>query len=108
MSKKCDACGLISDVAPMIYVRTTNGGLSLCRQCLDDINRKNPALEVMARRGWAAFRHPGNKKWYARFDSPGFETILAREDKGYVHYHDNPLAALVAADCWYAEHVEQW
>lgn len=45
MSTKCEACGLISDTAEYIRVRTTNGGLFLCRQCLSDINRKNPQLE---------------------------------------------------------------
>ncbi len=39
---KCDACGLVG--GELIRVRTTNGGLCLCRQCLDDINRKNPVL----------------------------------------------------------------
>lgn len=39
---KCDACGLQGQNVELIYVRTTNGGITLCRQCLDEINRKNP------------------------------------------------------------------
>lgn len=41
---RCEACGLCGVGVDTIQVRTTNGALSLCRQCLDDINRKNPAL----------------------------------------------------------------
>jgi hypothetical protein len=37
---KCEGCGS----AAVRRVHTTNGGLALCQQCLDDINRKNPEL----------------------------------------------------------------
>lgn len=43
---KCEACGMI-DGKERIKVRTTNGALVLCRQCLDDINRKNPELPAL-------------------------------------------------------------
>lgn len=36
----CEGCGLPSDK----QVRTTNGGLYLCAQCLGDLNRKSPLL----------------------------------------------------------------
>jgi hypothetical protein len=41
-TKKCEACGLISVTAEYVYVRTVNGGLNLCRWCLDQINAKAP------------------------------------------------------------------
>lgn len=41
---KCEACGQRGDDFQVIYISTTNGGLFLCRQCLDDVNRKNPDL----------------------------------------------------------------
>lgn len=37
MSTKCEACGLVGG-AEYINVRTTNGGLTLCSQCLGDTN----------------------------------------------------------------------
>jgi hypothetical protein len=40
---KCNACGL-PESHLFKRVRTTNGGLLLCEQCLADINRKNPEL----------------------------------------------------------------
>lgn len=40
---KCEACGDIGG-DKYTHVHTTNGGLELCKQCLDDINRKNPEL----------------------------------------------------------------
>lgn len=45
--KKCEACWHISSTAEYIHVRTINGGLQLCRQCLDCINRKNPELHAL-------------------------------------------------------------
>ena len=45
METKCEACGLISSATEYITVRTTNGGLILCSQCLNDINRKNPQIQ---------------------------------------------------------------
>lgn len=42
--RACEVCGLISMTAEYIKVHTTNGSLRLCRQCLDDINRKNPEV----------------------------------------------------------------
>ncbi len=44
--KKCEGCGTIGG-AEYIKVRTTNGALTLCRQCLDDINRKNPEVAAL-------------------------------------------------------------
>lgn len=41
-TRKCEACGTWGQ--HLMFVRTTNGALWLCRQCLDDINRKNPEL----------------------------------------------------------------
>jgi hypothetical protein len=38
---KCEGCGTHGDIK-LIRVYVTNGVLSLCRTCLDDINRKNP------------------------------------------------------------------
>lgn len=46
--KSCEACGLQADET-FTRVRTTNGGLVLCRQCLDDINRKNPETALWKR-----------------------------------------------------------
>lgn len=43
MSNKCEACGSLG--GEYVRVRTTNGGLNLCRQCLDEINAKNPELK---------------------------------------------------------------
>ena len=43
---KCEACGL-QGPATHIRVRTTNGGLLLCVQCLGDINRKNPLVQKL-------------------------------------------------------------
>lgn len=40
---KCEACGLQA-IETYIQVRTTNGSLLLCQQCLGDLNRKNPEL----------------------------------------------------------------
>ncbi len=40
-SIRCEGCGFVGDIE-YIDVRTTNGMLHLCRQCLDDVNRKNP------------------------------------------------------------------
>lgn len=40
----CEACGMKVDGRKWIKVRTTNGALTLCKQCLDDINRKSPLL----------------------------------------------------------------
>ena len=49
---KCEGCGLCSNKpAATRQVRTTNGVLSLCDQCLSDINRKSPLLaEALAQR----------------------------------------------------------
>jgi hypothetical protein len=47
MSQMCEACGLLSAEAEYIRVRTTNGGLVLCRQCLDDVNRKNQEVAAL-------------------------------------------------------------
>lgn len=44
---KCEACGHVG-TTDYIRVRTTNGGLLLCVQCLGDINKKNPALKRVA------------------------------------------------------------
>lgn len=42
---ECSACGLFFGVGVGYKnIRTTNGGLLLCDQCLGDINRKNPEL----------------------------------------------------------------
>jgi hypothetical protein len=51
---ECEACGLISSTAEFIYVRTINGGLRLCRQCLDVVNGKNPELPALRKRLAAA------------------------------------------------------
>jgi hypothetical protein len=40
--RDCEACGLVG--GGRVHIGTTNGSLFLCQQCLDDINRKNPAL----------------------------------------------------------------
>jgi hypothetical protein len=39
---KCEACGLHGDHVRHVIVRTTNGSVRFCKQCLGDINRKNP------------------------------------------------------------------
>lgn len=39
----CEGCGTI---AACTQIRLTNGGLRLCRQCLDEFNAKSPALAV--------------------------------------------------------------
>ena len=44
----CDACGLLSASEPARIIRTANGCLHLCPQCLGDINRKSPLLAAMA------------------------------------------------------------
>ncbi len=45
MSDKCEACGLHPlTEGKYKQVRTTNGSLFLCEQCLGDINRKNPRV----------------------------------------------------------------
>jgi len=58
MDTKCEACGLISG-AEYTKIRTTNGGLTLCGQCLGDINRKNPQIQSERVRriisDWAVF-----------------------------------------------------
>ena len=41
---QCEACGLVSRSEDMAKIRTTNGMLRLCCQCLSDINRKNPEV----------------------------------------------------------------
>lgn len=43
---KCEGCGLeaIPHIHPFIKIRVTNGVLTLCRTCLDDVNRKSPLL----------------------------------------------------------------
>lgn len=43
MADKCDGCGTLGS-GPITMVRVTNGALFLCKQCLSDINRKNPQL----------------------------------------------------------------
>lgn len=77
---KCEACGTIDHTGTIEYVRvrTTNGGLLLCRLCLDDINRKNP--ELLAMKAVAP-------------SSPDLRKLL-EECKGYVN---------VAASCEYGD-----
>lgn len=41
--RKCEACGTMP-AKEYSSIRTTNGVLHLCRQCLDDLNRKNPEI----------------------------------------------------------------
>lgn len=43
---KCEGCGSIGS-AEYIKIHVTNGALTLCRQCLDDINRKNPEVAAL-------------------------------------------------------------
>ncbi len=45
MDTTCNACGWHGPNVELVYVRTTNGGVTFCRQCLDDINRKHPAAD---------------------------------------------------------------
>lgn len=52
--KKCEACWTFG--TGYVHVRTTNGSLSLCEQCLGDINRKSPLLAAAEARGRAAER----------------------------------------------------
>ena len=40
----CDACGFHGPTVRHTYVHTTNGGLTLCKTCLNDVNRKSPLL----------------------------------------------------------------
>lgn len=49
MTGKCEACHTmcIGDLNGATRVRTTNGGLLLCPQCLSDINRKNPETAIL-------------------------------------------------------------
>lgn len=42
VEKVCEACG--SGPVETKLVRTTNGSLRICEQCLSDINRKSPLL----------------------------------------------------------------
>ena len=42
--KICDGCGVLG---PSIRVYVTNGALTLCEQCLGDVNRKNPELVTL-------------------------------------------------------------
>lgn len=44
--RKCEGCGLRGD-GEYIKIHVTNGVLTLCRQCLDDVNRKNPELPAI-------------------------------------------------------------
>jgi hypothetical protein len=52
--RKCEGCGLHGDSVKYIRVHVTNGVLTLCRQCLDDVNRKNPATAAAIARAEAA------------------------------------------------------
>lgn len=45
--RKCEGCGLISATREYVSINLTNGGLTLCRQCLDEFNAKNPELPVL-------------------------------------------------------------
>lgn len=68
------------------------------------------AFDVMMRRGWIARRHPEvtlESRWHVDFISPGFDTLLSREQTGYVHRHADPFTALVEADAWYKSNVEK-
>lgn len=49
-TRRCEACGLPSQIAEYIHVRVTNGGLFLCRQCLDEVNGKSPLLAAERQR----------------------------------------------------------
>jgi hypothetical protein len=51
--RPCDACGLSAGdsrtgkLYGTTQIRTTNGSLFLCEQCLGDINRKNPITKAL-------------------------------------------------------------
>lgn len=45
--RPCEGCGMLGEKVEYMDVRVTNGVLHLCRQCLDDVNRKNPELKAM-------------------------------------------------------------
>lgn len=57
------------------------------------------ALDVMMRRGWYA--EPDSEKWFVRGECTGPLSMM-----GDCVWSD-PFTALVEADRWYAEHVEQ-
>ena len=42
---KCEACGLVS--SSYVGIHVANGRLNLCRQCLSEINAKNPELKTL-------------------------------------------------------------
>ena len=60
------------------------------------------AYDVMMRRGWGVMPCRSVKGWWVCKDSEGnpFRNDCPRL------YWDDPWTALVAADIWYAEHVE--
>ena len=128
MSNKCEACGkmVMGEKIELVYVRTTNGGLSLCQQCLEDINQKNPVFEIMRKRLWFprfCGTEKGKQRWVAfswqgvcnlidtlpvylsQFDAAIPTTILDK-GKDFLVY-PSPDQAIIEADKWYKEQVEK-
>ncbi len=89
---------------PMLVVDSDDGEHDIA--ALEFAALARNAFDVMMRRGWSLTRHPHLQTWSVTFRAKGFETILAREKCGYVHNHLDPFTALVAADKWYKEHIE--
>ncbi len=46
---ECAGCGCVD--LEMSKIHVTNGALTLCKQCLSDINRKNPATDRLRKMG---------------------------------------------------------
>lgn len=103
---KCEACGFTGAGFSPIRVRTTNGGLDLCRQCLDDINRKNPAFEVMTRRrSWMVVCYIPNGMWYTL---QYYHKPLRVDAPGQPHLHSDPYTAWVEDGKWYSQNEESF
>ncbi len=47
---RCEGCWTFGPRVELIDIHVTNGLLTLCRQCLDDVNRKNPELVTLKSR----------------------------------------------------------
>ena len=47
---KCEGCGIYGPNVNLTRIRLTNGVLSLCDTCLDDVNRKSPLLAAAEKR----------------------------------------------------------
>lgn len=103
----CEACGVIG-AAEYVRVELVNGGLCLCRLCLDEFNGKNPRVKELevenaALQKRAGDQHAANMTIYA-ICACAYQDICAALGWGYDPTTNaagdlpRALAALLARD----------